>query len=156
MHRLFSLSAVIVSVFLVQRTDGQSIKLNSKEMQVRKSAQEFLAAFDSLNWQLFRSFFAADATVFFPPSANIPMRVEGKTAIEKVFENVFANARKQSSGPRYLKINPLDTRVQMLGNVAVVTFHLQDPGMFGRRTLVLQRFGKRWLIVHLHASGVPR
>ena len=59
------------------------------------------------------------------------------------------------SAPPYLDIAPLDTRVQMLPGVAIVTFHLNDPDSFGRRTAVFVKEGKVWRIVHLHSSNVP-
>jgi len=43
-------------------------------------------------------------------------------------------------------------QVQHLGDVAVITFHLQDTP-FGRRTFVLQWRWNRWLIVHIHGSN---
>ena len=121
---------------------------------VRETTEEFLRAFVNLDWERFRSFFAADATVFFPPSANSPERSNNKLEVEAVFKTVFDNARKQKSNPPFLKIQPRDMRVQMLGDVAIVTFHLDDPDSTGRRTIVLRRQGRRWLIVHLHASGI--
>ena len=73
-----------------------------------------------------------------------------------MFKNVFDNARKQRSSPPYLRIDPEDLEIQMLKkDVAIVTFHLDDPGLFGRRTVVFQKRKGKWLIVHLHASGAP-
>jgi ketosteroid isomerase-like protein len=68
---------------------------------------------------------------------------------------------KQRKGP--VTITPRDVNVQLFGDVAIVTAHLQDlppmpvrePMMFPRRTFVLRRIAGRWLIVHLHASGFP-
>ncbi|WP_368501919.1 nuclear transport factor 2 family protein [Flavitalea sp. BT771] len=31
---------------------------------------------------------------------------------------------------------------------------LEDPGMFGRRTLVFEKRDHSWFIIHLHASGI--
>lgn len=141
-------------MLMIQGISGQSVTRTSQELQVRAAAADFIAAFVALDWERFRSHFAEDATAFFPPSANIPGRVDGKEAIEKVFRGVFENARKQRPGPPYLAIEPLEMQIQMLGDVAIVTFHLKDPGIFGRRSVVFRKFGKKWLIVHLHASGV--
>jgi ketosteroid isomerase-like protein len=153
MYQWNKILLVLVSILLTQNIDGQ-VKRHRSEILVQKAAADFVAAFVALDWERFRAFFAPDATAFFPPSAKLPTRVDGKLEIERVFKTVFENARKQRPGPPYLKIDPLDIKTQMLGDVAWVTFHLNDPGMFGRRTLVFRKFRKRWLIVHLHASGV--
>jgi hypothetical protein len=73
---------------------------------------------------------------------------------EDVFRAVFEGARKQKSSSPYLSIQPKEMKIQMLGEVGIVTFHLEDPGLFGRRTVVFHKRGGRWLIVHLHASGI--
>jgi ketosteroid isomerase-like protein len=155
MRKITKVSSLLVMMFLTQHISAQGFRRNSAENKIRNTANDFVAAFVSLDWERFRSYFAGSATAFFPPSAKLSARVDGKRAIENVFAKVFENARKQNSSPPYLKIEPLELRIQMLGDVAVVTFHLNDPGMFGRRTVVFRKFGKRWLIVHLHAAGVP-
>jgi hypothetical protein len=43
----------------------------------------------------------------------------------------------------------------MLGEAAVATFHLHDPGVLCRRAEVLRVTAGGWRIVHLHASNVP-
>lgn len=126
----------------------------SDSIAVQKTAEQFIEAFTNLEWERFRRFFAADATVFFPPSAQFPRRASGKAEIEKVFQAFFDGARKRKPNPPYLSIEPKEMKIQMLGGVAVVTFHLEDPDLLGRRTIVFQKQGRRWLIVHLHASGI--
>jgi hypothetical protein len=50
---------------------------------------------------------------------------------------------------------PKDLLIQMLGaNAAIVTFHLEGENILRRRTFVLQKIKGKWLIVHLHASGI--
>jgi len=52
-----------------------------------------------------------------------------------------------------MDIQPKDMKIQMFGNVAIVTFHLDDrPGFLNRRTIVLNKSKMGWKIVHLHAS----
>jgi ketosteroid isomerase-like protein len=126
----------------------------SDSIAVEKTAERFIDAFINLDWNRFRSFFAADATVFFPPSAKYSRRANGKAEIESLFMSVFERAHKQRSGPPYLSIRPKELKIQMLGDVAIVTFHMEDPDSFGRRTIVFQRHGEQWLIVHLHASAI--
>jgi ketosteroid isomerase-like protein len=54
-----------------------------------------------------------------------------------------------------MDIQPRDLNIQIAGNVAIATFHLDDrPGFMNRRTIVLQRQPSGWKIIHLHASEV--
>jgi ketosteroid isomerase-like protein len=130
-------------------------------IRVQQTATAFLAAFDSLQLDAFPRYFADDATMFFPFS-EVPSRVNGRTEIESVFRRFFdqvrtAWAKRQFPGPPRLGIKPRDVRIQMLGDAAVVSFHLGDTQVPSRRTLVLRRMPEgSWKIVHLHASSAPR
>jgi len=44
--------------------------------------------------------------------------------------------------------------VQRSGDTAVVTFQMRNPHVTSRRTVVLERRGVRWVIVHLYGSNV--
>lgn len=67
----------------------------------------------------------------------------------------YGHAKENKSSPPYIIIEPRDIKIQMAGSVAIVSFTLNDPGMLGRRTIVLKKEKEQWLIIHLHASGVP-
>jgi len=111
----------------------------------------FITANERGDLSLLMSTFADDATVFMP--AEPASRLAGKTAIQDAFAKLFA----MRNGP--IVIRPVDVTVQSLGDVAIVTAHLVRPPTApgtGRRTFVLRRDGGRWLIVHLHASNMPR
>ncbi len=116
----------------------------------------FLAAFAALDWETFRSYFADDAVVFFPLTVH-PRRADGRDEIERLFHDVFERARTESRSPEppFLDLRPLDVHIRCIGDGAVVTFHLKDPGILCRRTLILQRMATGWKIVHLHASNLP-
>ena len=58
-------------------------------------------------------------------------------------------------GPPYQDIQPRDVRVEMYDSIALVTFHLPQPDISGRRALVLRSTSADWKIVHLHASNLP-
>jgi len=122
--------------------------------ELNAAIEGFLVAFRNLDWEPFRASFAEDATVFFPQTAGVVERADGKGQIEEVFSRVFERARAQKAEPPYLHIEPSDVRIQSFGNVAIVTFHLDDPGVFGRRSVVFENREGQWLIVHLHASNV--
>jgi len=66
---------------------------------------------------------------------------------------VFEQIRNGRTNGPYMDIQPKDMKIQMFGNVAIVTFHLDDrPGFLNRRTIVLNKSKMGWKIVHLHAS----
>jgi ketosteroid isomerase-like protein len=123
----------------------------SDSLDVQKAAEAFIEAFNNLNWERFRHSFSADATVFFP-FQGVPRRVDGKDEIETVFKSFFDDVRKRKPTPPHLNIEPKEMKTQMLGDSAVVTFHLRDNDSLGRRTVIFQKQEGIWLIVHLHAS----
>ena len=52
-------------------------------------------------------------------------------------------------------IQPRALKIQLFGNVAIATFHLDDrEGFMSRRTIVLKKTKVGWKILHLHASEV--
>jgi ketosteroid isomerase-like protein len=100
--------------------------------------------------------FADDATVFFP-MPEPPERVQGKQAIQRRFEHVFASIRGTAkSGPPFHYLVPEDLSIQLIsGHSAVVSFQLRNEERIARRTLVLTKMNGQWLIIHLHASNTP-
>jgi len=55
---------------------------------VRAAVDEFIQAFDNLEWERFRRCFAPDSTVFFPFDVN-PRRADGKSEVEAGFKRFF-------------------------------------------------------------------
>ena len=126
---------------------------SNPETEVRQTLSNFIQAFDNLDWEKFRNTFADDATVFYP--REFPQRASGRTEIETNFRHVFEQIRGNATKPPYMDIQPRDLSIQMLGNVAIATFHLDDrPGVLNRRTIILSKTASGWKIVHLHASEV--
>jgi len=79
----------------------------------------------------------------------------GRAEFEKAFKTVFQQIRAAKTAAPYMDIQPRDLRLQLFGDVAIATFHLDDkPGFLNRRTIVLSKTEKGWKIVHLHASEV--
>lgn len=119
------------------------------------AALAFLDAFDSLQWEPFRAFFADDVTMFFP-FGDTPARAEGREAVEARFRRFFddGQAAFQRSGRTRMGITPRDLRVQMAGAAAIVSFHLgaENPA---RRSLVFHHTPDGWKLVHWHASPAP-
>jgi len=97
--------------------------------------------------------FDDDATVFYPRA--FPEREHGRAEFEKMFKVVFEQIRGGKTAPPYMRIEPRGLTIQMFGDTAIATFHLDDrAGFLNRRTLVLHKTAAGWKIVHLHASEV--
>jgi len=125
----------------------------TSEEEVRQTLFSFINAFDNLDWDRFRAFFADDATVFYP--REFPHRAEGREQIETFFRKVFDRIRGGRTRAPYMDIQPRELKLQMAGEIAIATFHLDDrPGFLNRRTIVLQKRAETWKIIHLHASEV--
>ncbi|OFV80656.1 MAG: hypothetical protein A2Y78_06415 [Acidobacteria bacterium RBG_13_68_16] len=123
------------------------------EEAVGKVVDGFIASLNAADVNLFISFFAPDATLFFPLS-SLPLRLEDRQQIATAFSAFFEAVRRRHPEPPYMTMIPVGTRVQFLGNVSVVTFHLKGEEAVSRRTLVLEKRSGTWLIVHLHASSL--
>ena len=122
------------------------------QTQPLATVQTFIKANTSGDLDLIVSTFAEDATVFFP--SDPPERVSGRARIREAFA-VLLKRRSAGAGP---VIKPTDVDVQVMGNTAIVTAHLDRPSTAApgtsRRSFVLRREGERWLIVHHHASNL--
>ena len=122
-------------------------------MEVRRTLAQFIRAFENLDWDGFRTAFDDEATVFCPRA--FPERASGRAEFEKTFKIVFEQIRGGKTAAPYMHIEPRGLAVQMLGDTAIATFHLDDrAGFLNRRTLVLHKTPAGWKIVHLHASEV--
>lgn len=144
----------ICSISFQSSAQNTITDFSADSIAVVQKINAFVDAFSNLKWEKFTVCFADDATAFFPPSAKFPYRANNKKEIEKIFGAVFENAGKQKQSAPYIIIQPKDLKIQMMNGVAIVSFLLNDPGIIGRRTIVLQKIYGDWLIVHLHASGV--
>lgn len=132
-------------------------RANSDVSAVQRTLERFLEAFDRLDWEHFREYFSDEATVFFPFDDN-PHRADGRSEVEAIFKAFFENVRKQAPGPPYLHLNPKELNIQLLDDVAIVTFHLyvRNFNGLGRRSFVLQKQNGNWKIIHLHASHISQ
>ena len=143
---------LLLTVMISPVSTGAAPKSNA-ESEVRETLTNFIQAFDNLEWEKFRSFFADDATVFYP--REFPRRANGRREFEGYFQKVFDRIRGGRTQGPYLDIQPRDLALQVAGDVCIVTFHLDDrPGFLNRRTVVLQKLTSGWKIIHLHASEV--
>ena len=144
---------LVVSLLLLLAPVFAETKPAPANSEVQVALASFVQAFDNLDWEAFRSAFSDDATVFYP--RGFPKRASGRAEFEKTFKAVFEQIRGAKTRPPYMDIRPRDLNIQLYGNIAIATFHLDDrPGFLNRRTLVLKRTRAGWKIVHLHASEV--
>ena len=146
------LASLAVPFLLLSCLSGQAPN-SSKTDDLQQAISNFIQAFDNLDWETFRMSFTDDATVFFP--RGIPERATGRTQFEKGFTQVFQQIRGSKTSAPYMQIEPRRVELQRAGDIAIVTFQLDDrPGMLNRRTLVWQKTAQGWKIIHLHASEV--
>lgn len=151
---VLSVLLIICTKQLLAQENSMEVRANADSGAIQEAISGFIDAFVNLDWERFRTSFADGATVFFPPSAKFARRANGRAEIESTFGSVFENARLHKSHAPYVDIHPKDVHMQTFGNVAIVTFHLEDSDWFGRRTIVLNKQDEKWLMVHLHASGI--
>jgi uncharacterized protein (TIGR02246 family) len=127
---------------------------STEEDSVAKVVDSLILALNDADVNGFTSLFAPDATLFFP-LPSLPLRLEDRQQITTAFGAFFEAVRRERPAPPYMNLVPLGTRIQMLGTVAVATFHFKGEELVSRRTVVLQKRSGKWLIVHLHASNLP-
>jgi ketosteroid isomerase-like protein len=144
---------VLLVVFVLMSPIAGVAQVAPAVTEVEQVMKAFLVPFSNQVVADFIDYFADDAVVFFPSAQFAPMRVEGKANIARAFESVFKPGRPIPPGGRPV-IQPQDLKIQILGETAIVTFHLGNDTTRGRRTFVLQRINSKWHIVHLHASTV--
>jgi ketosteroid isomerase-like protein len=145
--------ALLLIQFVTLTALAQTSPQANQEIAVRRTLTAFIQAFDNLNWEEFRASFADDATVFYPRA--FPRRADGRAEFEQTFQRVFDQIRAGRTKGPYLDLQPKNLRIQIAGDLAIVTFHLEDRvGFINRRTIVLQKTTGEWKIIHLHASEV--
>lgn len=121
-----------------------------------RAAAGFIAAFDSLQWLPFTSYFADDITMFFP-FGDTPRRADGRAAVEARFKPFFERgaAGLAQAGRKSQGLKPSDWTVQAFSGGAVVSFHLGTDRP-SRRSLVFRKTETgEWKLVHWHASPAP-
>src|SRR5215467_8915069 len=94
---LFLLLFLSVSVKTVMGQGFNPAK-NDSALVIRE-LNAFLVAFRNLDFDQFKNYFADDVSVFFPPSAGVASRVDGKHKVLEVFKSFFDRARKDRTAP---------------------------------------------------------
>jgi ketosteroid isomerase-like protein len=150
MNRLVALT---LAALICVCPSAKAEDFSSHEAEVKKTLAAFIQAFDNLDWETFRAAFADDATVFYP--RGFPQRANGRPEFERNFRLVFEQIHGGRTKGPYMDLQPRDVNIQLAGDIAIVTFHLDDrAGFVNRRTVILRKFSEDWKIIHLHASEV--
>ena len=89
-----SMKTFLVILLLLLQTGFAWARPKVADAGPEAALQSFIQAFDNLDWDRFRSFFADDATVFYP--RGFPRRAQGRAEIEANFQQVFAPDSRRS------------------------------------------------------------
>ncbi len=121
----------------------------------------FLRSFANCDLPAMEAAFAPDAASFdaLTASANgaLPDKARMKRApgMPALMRRIAQTFPKQRPGPPYHRPDLIqDLLVQVVGDVAICTFHFDNPDRLGRRSIVLVRRSGAWRILHLHASNL--
>ena len=135
-------------------------KASASEAEVRTTITAFLHAFEHGDIEAMEAAFAEDAVTFprvvmssLGQSDIDPADYRRVRGIDPQMRALIDAFRAGDRHPPYLQLEPRDLLIQLFGDVAVVTFHLEGSRL-ARRTFVLAKTGIEWKIVHLHASNV--
>ena len=118
------------------------------DTEIRETLERFLRSVESLDTARVREFFEDDAQMFSPMPAY-PKRLDGRDAVLSQFKAIFELV-KQAPAP--LKIELEDVHIRRFGDLALVTFHLRQPGPVHRRSFLMRKGSAGWRIAHIHAS----
>jgi ketosteroid isomerase-like protein len=120
----------------------------------------FLTSFAACDLPAMEAAFAPDATSFNAVNAGTgdaaPERQSLKRApgMPEGMRSLALRLPKERPGPPYHRPDLIDDlMVQVVGEVALCTFHFDDPDRLGRRTIVLVRRAGEWRILHIHPSN---
>ena len=145
--RIFTLALVLTSAG-VRTVRAQGADPAS---EVRTAMTGFMDALNALDTDRMSSYFTEDITAFVPVAKA--EYVEGRPAVTAVFKGFVDHVKPTLSA---LHLVPEDERVEVSGDLAVVTFQIREqaPRITRRRTFVFRRTQGHWLISHFHASDL--
>ncbi len=107
-----------------------------------------MEALNALDVEGMAKFFADDVTAFVP-SAQAE-RAVSKPAVVEIFRRYVETTRATTS---HTNLVPEDLHINVVGEAAVVSFHVRSVDAVARRTFVFHAEDGRWLIPHFHASS---
>lgn len=120
----------------------------------------FLRSFADCDLAAMEAAFAPDATSFDGIYAGTPEPAPPRESLKRApgmpagMRRVALALPKERPGPPFHRPDMIqDLKVQVTGDVALCTFHFDNPERLGRRTIVLVRRAGTWRILHIHASN---
>src|SRR5689334_4741412 len=105
------LLAFVLFLSTVSIVKAQSNHKQDDSVAVVNQLNGFIKAFEYFDMDKFQSYFADDVTAFFPPSALVANRIEGKPKVIAVFKAFFERVKQKKTTAPYLDITPLNLRV---------------------------------------------
>lgn len=153
----FSLMMIITSALCLAIV--QPVSAASDEEEVLQVVADWAKAYNANDLKLMSSLYSPAISIFTPPNSGAFLR-EGWGAVEADLKSQFSFPEGTSS------VSCHNIQPKMLGdNHAVITDYMVftfNPPMVeeqashqARRSLVVQKIGGKWLIVHEHASMLP-
>jgi ketosteroid isomerase-like protein len=127
--------------------------MTDKEKEILSIIQSFNEAFASNDPERYFSFIADDFSLFVPGS---PYRIDSKALDRKEFEHSLATGKS-----KVWLFQMLHPRVQLFGNMAIVSFHSrgalgnlieESTTVFFKITDVLVKEHDQWKVKHIHVS----
>ena len=113
--------------------------------------ESFMQPIETGDLELMGETLTGSATMFAPfRAARLDSRAEILATVSPIFERLHARG-----SPPFMDLQPTEMRTQPLGTgIAMVTWHLDRPGNFGRRSALVQRGEDGWRIVSFHSSNM--
>ena len=135
--------------------------IETRRLEVETTLREFLRAFENCDLPAMDRLFAPDSVSFDQIVASSAGHAISDvtpyrrcTGMPPAMRRIALELPTRSPGPPYQSLVPQDLMIQVFGDAAVATFHLQSDAMLRRRTFVFVKREERWSIVHLHASSM--
>ena len=125
------------------------------ERQLRALVDAMLTALNRADIDALEQLFTTDATAFLP-IGQVAGELVGRTAIRDALEPFLDEVRARGGGPEYMHLTAGRVRVQIVGEAAVVIFDAGSGPVTSRRTLVTEKVGGEWKIIHFHGSNIRR
>ena len=134
---------------------------NPLPLEVETALREFLRAFENCDLPVMERFFASDCVSFDQVVAGSTSQTIADlgpyrrcAGMPPAMRRMALDLPTRTPGPPYHSLEPQDLAIQIFGDAAVTTFHIERDGILRRRTIVFVKRGGNWRIVHLHASSI--
>jgi ketosteroid isomerase-like protein len=135
--------------------------IDPRHVEVETALLEFLRAFENCDIPAMDRVFAPDCVSFEQVVAgSAGHTVSDLTPYRRcagmppAMRRIALDLPTRTLGPPYHSLVPQDLMIQVFGDAAVATFHIQRDGILRRRTVVFVKRDEGWRIVHFHASSV--